>query len=69
MMPPHLLKAVLSQPDSMDDLTIYELSTDRILLGVMPGSEELLPEVDAPGRLALTFTLGPGQLFTLGNGI
>lgn len=60
MVSPYLLKAVLTGPDSMEDLAVNELSADRVFLGVMPGGKELLPEVEAPGRLALTLTPLPG---------
>ena len=53
----------------MEDLAVNEMGADRVLLGVMPRGEELLPEVDAPGRLALTLAPLPGQLLTLGQGI
>lgn len=68
-MPPHLLEVVLAGPDSMEDLAVNELGADGILTWVMPGGEELLPEVEAPGRLALTLTPLLGQLLTLAYGI
>lgn len=53
----------------MEDLAVDELGADGILLGVVPGAEELLPEVEAPGRLALTLAPLPRQLLALANGI
>lgn len=64
---PHLLKAILARPDPVQHLAVDELGTDGVLLGVMPGREELLPEVDAPGCLALILAPRPGQLLTLGD--
>lgn len=69
MVPPYLLEAVLAGPDSVEDLAVNELSADRVLPGVVPGGKELLPEVEAPGRLALTLTPLPGQLLALANGV
>lgn len=66
---PHPLKAVLARPDPVEDLAVDELRTDGILAGVVPGAEELLPEVEAPGRLALALAPLPCQLLTLANGI
>lgn len=48
---------------------VDELSAHRVLLGVMPRGEELLPEVDAPGGLALALSPLAGQLLTLGHSI
>lgn len=66
---PHLLKGVLSRPHSTEDLVINELGAHRVLSGVMPRGEELLPEVDAPGGLALALSPLSGQLLTLGHSI
>lgn len=66
---PHLLKIILARPHSTEDLAVNEFGAHRILPGVMPGSEELLPEVDAPGGLALALSPLLGQLFTLGHSI
>lgn len=66
---PHLLKIILARPHSMEDLGVNEFSAHRVLPGVMPGGEELLPEVDAPGGLALALSPLSGQLFTLGHSI
>lgn len=48
---------------------INELGAHRVLLGVVPRGEELLSEVDAPGRLALALSSLSGQLLTLGHSI
>lgn len=68
-MPSHLLETVFARQDSKEDLAVNELGADRVLPGVMPGREELLPEVDAPGCLPLLLTPLPGQLLTLGDGV
>lgn len=66
---PHLLKVILARPHSPEDLVVNELSAHGVLSGVMPRGEELLPEVDAPGGLALALSPLPGQLLTLGHSI
>ena len=48
----HLLTTVLSKPEATNDLVVNEISADRILLGVVPGGEDFLPEVEPPGRIA-----------------
>lgn len=48
---------------------VNELSAHGVLSGVMPRGEELLPEVDAPGGLALALSPLSGQLLTLGHSI
>lgn len=48
----HLLTAILSKPDASNDLVVNEISADRILLGVVPGGEDFLAEVEPPGRIA-----------------
>lgn len=53
----------------MEDLAVDELGADGILPGVMPRAEELLPEVEAPGRLALALAPLSCQLLALANGI
>lgn len=66
---PHLVKDIFARPHSMEDLVVNELSAHRVLPGVMPRGEELLPEVDAPGGLALALSPLLGQLLTLGHSI
>lgn len=48
---------------------VNELSAHGVLSGVVPRGEELLPEVDAPGGLALALSPLSGQLLTLGHSI
>lgn len=48
---------------------VNEAGADWVLPGVMPRGEELLPEVEAPGCLALALAPLPGQLLTLGHGV
>lgn len=48
---------------------VNELGAHGVLSGVVPGGEELLPEVDAPGRLARALSPLSGQLLTLGHGV
>lgn len=66
---PHLLTAILSKSNTTDDLVVNEVSADRILLGVVPGGEDFLAEVEAPGRVALVCAPLLHQLLALGDGI
>lgn len=65
----HLLKVILSRPYSVEDLVVNELRAHRVLSGIMPGGEEFLPEVYAPGRLALALAPLSGQLLALGHSV
>lgn len=65
----HLLTAVLSKPNAPDDLVVDEISADRILPGVVPGGEDFLAEVEAPGRVALVGALLLHQLLALRDGV
>lgn len=65
----HLLTAVLSESDATDDLVVNEISADRILPGVVPGGEDFLPEVEAPGCMAFMCAPLLHQLLALRDGI
>lgn len=51
----HLLTTVLSKADAANDLVVNEIGANRILLGVVPGGEDFLPEVESPGRIAFVY--------------
>lgn len=65
----HLLTAVLSESNATDDLVVDEVGADRILPGAVPGGEDLLAEVEAPGRVALVRAALLHQLLALGDGV
>lgn len=65
----HLLTAVLSKPDAANDLVVNEIGADRILVGVVPGSEDFLAEVEPPGCIAFVYAPLFHQLLTLRDGI
>lgn len=53
----HLLTTVFSKADAANDLMVNEISADRILLWIVPGGEDFLPEVEPPGRIAFMCAL------------
>ncbi|KAF2985570.1 hypothetical protein EK904_009083 [Melospiza melodia maxima] len=61
--------AVLSKANAPDDLVVDEVGADGILAGAVPGREDLLAEVEAPGRVALVRAALLHQLLALRDGV
>lgn len=53
----------------MDNLSVDEVCADAVLFAVMPGSEDLLTEAEAPGSMLFLPTFSAHLLLTLGDGI
>lgn len=65
----HLLSLVLSKLESMNDLFVDEASADIVLCAVVPRSEDLFTEEEAPGSVLLLPSSPLDLLLTLGDGI
>lgn len=65
----HLVTSVLPKIHPSHDLLVDEIGGHVVLTGVVPGSEDLLPEEEPPRRVALLRSLLLGILLTLGHSI
>ena len=61
----HLVASILPKLDPSDNLLIDEIGADGVFGGVMPRGEDLLPEEQTPGGVALCGPLLLGVLLTL----
>lgn len=65
----HLVTPVLPKLHSSHNLLVDEVGGHVVLAGVVPGSEDLLPEEEPPRRVALLRSLLLGVLLALRHGI
>lgn len=65
----HLVTPVLPKLHPSHDLLVDEIGGHVVLAGVVPGSEDLLPEEEPPRRIPLLCSLLLGVLLALGHGV
>lgn len=65
----NFITAVLSKLDTTNHLLVYEVSTNRIICRVVPGSKDLLPEEESPWSIPLLSSQLFSVLLTLRDGV